>query len=151
MYSNLDRFQKYICDLIEENKNLNKKINKFSNSDNRSQIKENKSLNESEINEDDISKNNFKEFKAQLINYKTNDIEKENAKDENANNNIRYNGLSESEINENIRDIKINKKNKDLKIKKIKEDSNKENESQNLNYVDLNFEYDGKENEELSD
>ena len=152
MYSNLDRFQKYICDLIEENKNLSKKINKYSNSINRSQIKENKTLNESEINEDDISKNNFKEFKAQLLNYKTNDIEKENINDENVNiNNIRYNGLGDSEINENIRDIKINKNNKDIKTMKIKDESNKENESQNLNYVDLNYEYDAKENEDLSD
>ena len=40
MYANLDRFQKYITDLIDENKKLSKKINKYSNSENNSQIKE---------------------------------------------------------------------------------------------------------------
>ena len=152
MYSNLDRFQKYITDLIEENKKLSKKINKFTNSENNSQIREIKTLNQSEVNEDDISKNTFKEFKTQLMNYKSNDIEKENINDEKIDiNNIRYNGLNDSEINENIRDIKINKNNKEIKHLQIKDEKNKENESQNLNYVDLNYEYDGKENEELSD
>jgi hypothetical protein len=154
MYANLDRFQKYITDLIDENKKLSKKINKYTNSENDSQLKEIKSLNQSEVNEDDISKNTFKEFKTQLMKYKPNEINKENINDENINaDNIRYNGLSDSEINENIRDIKINinKNSKDIKHLKIKDESNKENESQNLNYVDLNYEYDGKENEELSD
>ena len=59
--------------------------------------------------------------------------------------------LSESEINENNeRDIKINK-NTDLNFLKVKNKKKEENEKQSENKAELFFEYDGKENEELSD
>ena len=145
MYTNLDRFQKYILKLIQENKILSKKINKYTNSNEQSQLKENKSLNESDVNEDDISKNNYKEINLDLL-AQSQDIEKENNNEEKISN-VNFNRLSDSEINQNMRDIKVNKNKK----MKIKNDSNKENESQNENKVNLYFEYDGKENDELSD
>ena len=153
MYTNLDHFQKYICNLIEENKNLKIKLNKNINTKENSQIKEIKTLNESEINEDDISKYNCKEFNSQLSS-KINDIGKENIK-ENVNKiiNIRYNGLNDSKVNDSIqRDISIKNIEKDIKsYLKTKDEGNKENESNNKNNNEFYFEYDGKENEELSD
>ena len=145
MYTNLDRFQKYIMKLIEENKNLSKNINKYPNINNQSQIKEIKTLNESEINEDDISKNNFKEINLDFLN---------KIEDKMKNNNTLEN--KDNELIDNERDIKINKK-KEKKYFKINEISNKENESLNSNTninndkIDFIFEYDGKEIEELSD
>ena len=145
MYTNLDRFQKYIMKLIEENKNLSKNINKYPNINNQSQIKEIKILNESEVNEDDISKNNFKEINLDFLN-KIEDKMKNN-------NTLEY---KDNELIDNERDIKINKK-KEKKYFKINEISNKENESLhsntniNNNKIDFIFEYDGKEIEELSD
>ena len=151
MFTNLDRFQKYIYELIEENKKLAKKINKFTNSEDKSPTKETKTLSGSEINEDDISNNKFNDFKAKLFSYEANYKEKENIHDENdKSNNVRYDELSDSQINENVRDIKRIKKSKTLNTPKVKVD-NKENESQNINNSELNFEYDGKEIEELSD
>ena len=145
MYTNLDRFQKYIMKLIEENKNLSKNINKYPNINNQSQIKEIKTLNESEVNEDDISKNNFKEINLDFLN---------KIEDKMKNNNTLEN--KDNELIDNERDIKINKK-KEKKYFKINEISNKENESLNSNTninnnkIDFIFEYDGKEIEELSD
>ena len=145
MYTNLDRFQKYIMKLIEENKNLSKNINKYPNINNQSQIKEIKTLNESEVNEDDISKNNFKEINLDFLN---------KIEDKMKNNNTLEN--KDNELIDNERDIKINKK-KEKKYFKINEISNKENESLhsntniNNNKIDFIFEYDGKEIEELSD
>ena len=152
MYTNLDRFQKYIHDLIEENKKLTKKINKFTNSEDKSPTKEIKTLSGSEINEDDISNNKFNDFKAKLFSYKTNYKGKKTIHNENNKvNDVRYDELSDSQINENIRDIKRNKKTKGINALKIKVNGNKENESQNVNSSELNFEYNGKEIEELSD
>ena len=145
MYTNLDRFQKYIMKLIEENKNLSKNINKYPNINNQSQIKEIKTLNESEVNEDDISKNNFKEINLDFLN---------KIEDKMKNNNTLEN--KDNELIDNERDIKINKK-KEKKYFKINEISNKENDSLNSNTninnnkIDFIFEYDGKEIEELSD
>ena len=145
MYTNLDRFQKYIMKLIEENKNLSKNMNKYPNINNQSQIKEIKTLNESEVNEDDISKNNFKEINLDFLN---------KIEDKMKNNNTLEN--KDNELIDNERDIKINKK-KEKKYFKINEISNKENESLlsntniNNNKIDFIFEYDGKEIEELSD
>ena len=145
MYTNLDRFQKYIMKLIEENKNLSKNMNKYPNINNQSQIKEIKTLNESEVNEDDISKNNFKEINLDFLN---------KIEDKMKNNNTLEN--KDNELIDNERDIKINKK-KEKKYFKINEISNKENESLNSNTninnnkIDFIFEYDGKEIEELSD
>ena len=145
MYTNLDKFQKYIMKLIEENKNLSKNINKYPNINNQSQIKEIKTLNESEVNEDDISKNNFKEINLDFLN---------KIEDKMKNNNTLEN--KDNELIDNERDIKINKK-KEKKYFKINEISNKENESLksntniNNNKIDFIFEYDGKEIEELSD
>ena len=152
MYTNLDRFQKYIHDLIEENKKLTKKINKFTNSEDKSPTKEIKTLSGSDINEDDISNNKFNDFKAKLFSYKTNYKGKKTIHNENNKvNDVRYDELSDSQINENIRDIKRNKKTKGINALKIKVNGNKENESQNVNSSELNFEYNGKEIEELSD
>ena len=145
MYTNLDKFQKYIMKLIEENKNLIKNMNKYPNINNQSQIKEIKTLNESEVNEDDISKNNFKEINLDFLN---------KIEDKMKNNNTLEN--KDNELIDNERDIKINKK-KEKKYFKINEISNKENESLhsntniNNNKIDFIFEYDGKEIEELSD
>ena len=152
MYTNLDRFQKYIMKLIEENKNLSKNINKYSNVNSQSQNKEIKTLNESEVNEDDISKNNYKEFNLDFLN-KIEDKMKDNNTLE-INTNIKYNELNENEneINDNEKDKKINK-NREKKYFKINDSSNKENESlnSNNNKIDHIFGYDGKEIEELSD
>jgi len=132
MYTNLDCFQKYIIKL--ENKRLSKQINNFT---------DNQTLNLSEVNEDDISNNNL-EFLS-----KTNDIEKQhNIKDNICN--LKYNGLSDSEINENVRVIKINK-NKYKKYLNGNKKQNNENEKQNDNKVELYFNYENKPNGELSD
>ena len=135
MYTNLDKFQKYIMKLIKENKNLSKNMNKYPNINNQSQIKEIKTLNESEVNEDDISKNNFKEINLDFLN---------KIEDKMKNNNTLEN--KDNELIDNERDIKINKK-KEKKYFKINEISNKENESLNSNTninnnkIDFIFEY----------
>ena len=85
MYTNLDRFQKYIMKLIEENKNLSKNINKYPNINNKSNIKEIKTLNESEVNEDDISKNNFKEINLDFLNKIENKMKNNNIMENNVN------------------------------------------------------------------
>ena len=80
---------------------------------------------------------------------KTNDIEKQhNIKDNICN--LKYNGLSDSEINENVRVIKINK-NKYKKYLNGNKKQNNENEKQNDNKVELYFNYENKPNGELSD
>ena len=131
MYTNLDNFQKYILKLIEENKNLSEKINKYTSINNQSQAKEMKSLNDSEINEDDINKNNYKEINFEFSS-RNNNIEIEKNNEDNMYNS-KYNILSESEINENNeRDIKINK-NTDLNFLKVKNKKKEENEKQSEN------------------
>ena len=162
MYNDLDRFQKYILDLSEQNKKLSIKISNYTNeNDKKNSIlykkKENdlKNISEDEIedikntidiktivnnNYDDISQNNFTSLNFDTLLKSSNNI---NNNEENKN----YNG---SQANEN-QNKTYNNNNKKRKVNKLKGNDSINNDNQEENKADLYFDYDSKDPEELSD
>jgi len=178
MYNDLDRFQKYILNLSEQNKKLSFKINQYTNNNNnndnkiismlyKKKEKDLKNMSGDGIedikntldiktivnnNYDDISQNNFTSLNFDTLLKSTNNINKND-------DNKKFNGSTDNELNENQNNQKIyennykNKSHSKLKNNKHKEKVNDIDNSdiQDLNKVDLYFNYESKDNEELSD
>jgi hypothetical protein len=163
MYNDLDRFQKYILDLSEQNKRLSIKINKYTNNNKinsiLNKIKKNNDLknisgeagddikNTLDIktivnnNYDDISQNNFSSLNFETL-FKSSNNANINDNDENK----KYNGLSDNE-----KETQNNEKKRDniKNFQKLKK--NKNNTVLEEKKPDFYFEYDSKDPEELSD
>jgi hypothetical protein len=175
MYNDLDRFQKYIYDLTQQNKKLNEQINKYANNniningninDHKANLLFNKKeiiLNNEENYEVEDIKNNL-DIKTGMESNNFDDINKNNLSDVNidsllksSNNmnmddNKKYNGLTDNELNDNQNmlntyNINGNKNKNYYRPKKNRHRNNDEEKTQ----IDLYFNYDSKDVGELSD
>lgn len=176
MYNDLDRFQKYIYDLSQQNKKLSEQINKYDNNNNNTNININMNdhkasllfnkkeidLNNEENDEVDDIKNNL-DIKTVMESNNFDDINKNNLSDINidsllkSSNNInmddnkKYNGLTDNELNDN-QNI-LNTYNNEIKNKNYyrpKKNKHRNNDEEK-NQFDLYFNYDSKDAGELSD
>ena len=175
MYNDLDRFQKYIYDLTQQNKKLNEQINKYANNnininDNINDHKANLLFNKKEIilnNEENYEvediKNNL-DIKTGMESNNFDDINKNNLSDVNidsllkSSNNInmddnkKYNGLTDNELNDN-QNILNTYNNNEIKNKNYyrpKKNRHRNNDEEKTQ-IDLYFNYDSKDVGELSD
>ena len=173
MFNDLDRFQKYIYELSQQNKKLSLQINQYTNNINnnnckgntllykKKEIKLKNSVNEVddiknqidskieiENNYDDITQNNLVESNLNSSLKTSNNIKNNIEEDK------KYNGLTDNELNENQNILKTyNDENKNSKIHNYYKVKNKKK----IKCIDENkkdclyFDYDSKEAEELSD
>ena len=174
MYNDLDRFQKYIYNLSEQNKKLSYKINLYTNNNinnNEKQMNEvihkkkekdlKKMMGEDGVedikntldiktiannNYDDISQNNYNSLNFETLFKSSHNINK-------IEENKKYNGSTENELNENKNQNAFPHQNiskiNNNKFMDINEKDN--NDDIDSNKPDLYYNYESKDNEELSD